>query len=50
VGKDPAIVKKMEAEGYNMVGSTPEQLRTHIAAESTRWRKVVQDTGIKLEE
>ena len=50
VGRDPAIVKKMEAEGYNMVGSTPEQLRTHIAAESARWRKVVQDTGIKLEE
>jgi tripartite-type tricarboxylate transporter receptor subunit TctC len=50
VAKDPAIVKKMEAEGYNMVGSTPDQLRTHIAAESTRWRKVVQDTGIKLEE
>ena len=48
VGKDPAIVKKMEGEGYNMVGSTPEGLRTHIAAEGARWAKVVKDTGITL--
>lgn len=48
VARDPAIVKKMESEGYNMIGSTPDGLRTHIAAESARWAKVVNDTGIKL--
>jgi tripartite-type tricarboxylate transporter receptor subunit TctC len=48
VGKDPAIVKKMEGEGYSMIGSTPQVLGTHIAAESARWSKVVKDTGIKL--
>jgi hypothetical protein len=33
-----------------MVGSTPEQFRQWILRETTAWRKVVQDTGIKLEE
>ena len=50
VARDPAIVKKMESEGYNMVGSSPEQLRAHIASETARWGKVVQETGIKLGE
>ncbi len=50
VAKDPAVVRKMEGEGYDMVGSTPEQMRVHIAAETERWRKVIASTGIKLGE
>mgnify|MGYP003342141416 CR=1 FL=1 len=50
VARDPAIVKKMEGEGYTMVGGTPEQMRAYIAVESARWAKVVWETGIKLEE
>lgn len=50
VARDPAIVKKMEGEGYTMVGGTPEQMRAYIAGESARWAKVVKETGIKLEE
>ncbi len=30
-----------------MVGNTPEFFRKHIAAETAKWRKIVQDTGIK---
>ncbi len=50
VARDPALVKKMEGEGYNIVGSSPEQLRSHIASETARWGRVVKETGIKLEE
>ena len=50
VARDPVIAKKLEDDGYNMVGGTPDQLRRHIVAETTRWRKVVETTGIKLEE
>jgi len=50
VARAPEVVKKMESDGAEMVGSTPEQFRQVIAVESARWRKVVQENGIKLEE
>ncbi len=50
VSKDPLITQKLASEANNSVGSTPEQFRQHISAEISRWRKVVADTGIKLEE
>ena len=33
-----------------MVGSTPAQFRKIIEDETVRWRKLIQDNGIKLEE
>ena len=44
----PEILQKLASDGTLMVGSTPEQFRQHIATEAARWRKVAQDTGIKL--
>ncbi len=46
--KAPEILQKLASDGTLMVGSTPEQFRQHIATEAARWRKVAQDTGIKL--
>ena len=48
--RSPEVVAALEADGSNAVGSTPAQLRQLIVTETTRWKKVVQDTGIKLEE
>ena len=50
LAKAPDLVKRFEAEHTVLVGSTPEQFRRIIASEAVRWRKVVQDNGIKLEE
>ena len=50
VAKAPDLIKRMDTEGAELVGSTPEQFRKVIATEAARWRKVVQDNGIKLEE
>jgi len=47
VAKAPEIVQKLEGDSATMVGSTPEVFRKHIAAETAKWRKIVQDTGIK---
>ena len=33
-----------------MAGSTREQFRRMIVTETARWKKRVQETGIKLEE
>lgn len=48
--KAPELVKRMDAEGAEMVGNTPAQFAKTIATEAVRWRKVVQENGIKLEE
>lgn len=50
IARAPDLVKRMETDGAEMVGSTPEQFRKTIATETVRWRKVVQENNIKLEE
>ncbi len=50
VAKSPDIIKKLEADGGIVVGSTPAQFREVITSEIARYRKIVGDTGIKLEE
>jgi len=50
VAKDPEIERKLSSDGTMMIGSTPEFLRQLIVTEINRWEKLVQETGIKLEE
>ena len=50
VVRTPDMVTMLEAEGSVAVGSTPEQFRQLIMTETTSWRKVVNDTGIRLGE
>ena len=50
ISRLPDIAAKLEADGGTMVGSTPQQFRQVLTAEMARYRKLVQDTGIKLEE
>ena len=47
--KSPELADRIRGEGAEAVGSTPEEFRQLIAAEVPRWRKVVQDAGIKVE-
>ena len=48
--KTTEIAKVLEAGGNFMVGNTPAQFREIIVTEAERWRKVVKDADIKLEE
>jgi hypothetical protein len=41
------VVEKLE--GADIVGSTPEEFSQRIVTEANRWRKIIKDTGIKLE-
>ncbi len=46
----PDVVQKFAPEGSTMVGSPPKVLQDLIATELERWRKIVQDNDIRLEE
>ena len=50
VARSPDVMKKIEADGGIAVGSTPEQFRNLIAAEIVRYRKIIQDQKIKVED
>ena len=50
VVKMPDVAGPLEAEGIVMVGSTPAQLKQVMVTEVERWRKVVQDNRISLDE
>ena len=41
----PEAKQRIEAAGYDIVGSTPAELDLFIKAEITRWAKVVKDSG-----
>lgn len=47
--KDPDVVKRFETIGAEPVGSTPEEMEQHLARESERWTKLIQERGIKLD-
>src|SRR5947209_4453386 len=47
---EPQIRAKLDALGIVVVGSTPEQLGTHLKAEMDRWAPVIQAANIKVSE
>ncbi len=50
VAKSPDVIKKMASDGAEMVGSTPEQFHQTLLTETIRWRKIVQQNDMKMEE
>ena len=47
--KSPALNKALKDDGGEPIGSGPEGLRQLIATEVPRWRKVVKDSGMRLQ-
>ncbi|OZI70886.1 Bug family tripartite tricarboxylate transporter substrate binding protein [Bordetella genomosp. 12] len=46
---DPALKARLAQDGIETVGSTSEDFQRSLQAEIEKWRKVVDDAGIKLE-
>lgn len=45
---DPGVRQKLADQGLTMAGDTPEQFRRYIAAETTKWAKVIKDAGLEM--
>ncbi len=44
--KMPDVIERYRAVDSDVLGSTPEQLGTHIRSEIQKWAKVVRDSGV----
>ena len=45
---NPAIVKRLAADGSTPVGSTPAEFTAYIRSEMTKWRTLAREAGLRL--
>jgi tripartite-type tricarboxylate transporter receptor subunit TctC len=45
----PAIKERLQKEGADPIGNTPEEFSKMMVAESARWAEVIKLTGIKVD-
>jgi tripartite-type tricarboxylate transporter receptor subunit TctC len=48
--KSPDVAKRLASDGSTPVGSTPEQFSAHIKSEIAKWRKLVKEAKLELQE
>ena len=46
---DPEVRGKLEAQGFDVVGSAPGEFLAFARAESEKWAKVIRDYNIRVE-
>jgi tripartite-type tricarboxylate transporter receptor subunit TctC len=46
--KSPDVTQRFEAEGWQLVGSTPDEFRAVIRADLDKWTKIVKSIGLSL--
>ncbi len=49
VTRTPELAERLADDATLMIGSTPEQFTQAVVAEAGRWRKLVDETGMKLD-
>ena len=47
--KQPDVVQKMNAAGFDLIGGTPEDFGALIKSESEKWLPVIRKAGVKIE-
>jgi tripartite-type tricarboxylate transporter receptor subunit TctC len=45
----PDVREKLQGQGFEIVGSTPQEFAGFVAAESDKWGKVIRELGLKAE-
>ena len=47
--KQPDVVQKLNASGFELVGGTPDQFATLIKGESEKWAPIIKSANIKID-
>ncbi len=47
--KEPDTIEKMNAQGFMLVGGTPEEFGKLVADEAARWAPVIRKVGLKVD-
>ena len=47
--KDPAVKATLNAQGFELIGGTPEDFANLIRSESDKWAPVIKKTGAKID-
>jgi tripartite-type tricarboxylate transporter receptor subunit TctC len=45
----PDVKPRLDAAGFETIGTTPEQLAAYIRSEIDKWTKVVQSVGMRVD-
>ena len=48
--QEPALKAKLESQGYEIVGGTPEQFRNRILRDNEAWAVIAKNLNVKIEE
>ncbi|WP_272871720.1 Bug family tripartite tricarboxylate transporter substrate binding protein [Cupriavidus necator] len=47
--QDKAVRKKLQDQGSEILGGTPQQYTQYMKSESVRWARVIKESGAKVE-
>ena len=47
--KDPSVKSALNAQGFDLIGGTPEDFANLIRSESEKWAPVIKKTGAKID-
>jgi tripartite-type tricarboxylate transporter receptor subunit TctC len=47
--KDPEVVARMQAQGFALVGGSPEAFGALVKSETERWAPVIKKVGLKVD-
>lgn len=47
--RDPQMAQQFQSMGYELAGSTPQELGMHLQQETVKWGKVVRQSGAQLD-
>ena len=47
--KDPQMAQQFQAMGYELSGSTPQEMSAQLREETAKWGKVVRLSGAQLD-
>ncbi len=47
--KDPDVIAKLHASGFDLIGGTPEDFGALIRSESEKWVPVIRKAGVRIE-